>query len=143
MTRMLAVLRRTFLGGAVSLLICYLKGYNLSNLMNLAQTHNSLNGYLSLYFLVSPVIYAILALISILYIRARGQFWAYHQTQSFLVTALRCTFHDITSPFRNIMNLMGAIFSQNVVGRGIIVFRFIELVILGIICLGGIHQLGR
>ena len=143
MTRILAVLRRSFLGGAVSLLICYLRGYNLSNLMNLAQTHNSLNGYLSLYFLVSPVIYVILALISILYIRARGQLRAFYQTQPFLVTGLQCVFHDITSPFRNIMNLMGAIFSQNALGRGIIVFRFIELVILGIICLGGIHLLGR
>lgn len=143
MTRILAVLRRLFLGGVVSLVICYLKGYNLSNMIVSAQNHNTFEGYFSLYFLMSPFIFAILTLISIFYIRARGQFSFYHQEQSFLVTSLRCIFHDFTSPFRNIMNLIGAIFNHNALGRGIIVFRFIEMVILVIACFGGIHLLGQ
>ncbi|XCB29622.1 hypothetical protein RQN30_10615 [Arcanobacterium hippocoleae] len=83
MTRVLSVLRRFFLGGFVSLLLSlFLFGIGGKTMLDLAMAHNSMAGIFSIFFLVSPILYLILVLISVAHIRKNGQFAAVHQAQS-------------------------------------------------------------
>lgn len=139
MLRTLAVLRRAFLGGVVSLILCLLllniKG---EYMLNIAVAHNSIPGVFSIYFLVSPIIYLLLTLISVAYIRKNGQFAAIHQSQSPITTFFKCVGSDLASPFKNLKNFFVSLFSKNVSGREIIIRRFIGMIILIVVCVIGI-----
>lgn len=142
MTRFLAVIRRLFLGGTVSLLLClFLFKIDFSRMIELAKAHNSTPGYFSIFFLASPVLFLLFTILSVVYIRHHGQFAAFHQEQSPVTSFFRCLGHDIISPFKNIYNFLGAVFNKNAMGRGILVFRFIELVVLIVICVVGVRSL--
>lgn len=142
MTRFLAIIRRIFLGGTISFIICLvLLKVRFNNMLKLALTHNNLSGYFSIFFLMSPIMFFIFTVISSSYVRHHGQFAAFHQTQSPVTSFFRCCWHDVISPFKNISNFFKALFYKNVVGRGIFICRFIEMVLLVFICLIGIYSL--
>ena len=66
MTRVLAVLRRLFLGGSVSLLLClFILGIDANTMIALAKQHNNLAGVFSIFFLVAPIAYVVFMLVSI------------------------------------------------------------------------------
>lgn len=142
MTRFLAIIRRFFWGGTVSLILCLaLFGVNFNNMLQLAMSHNSIQGYFSIYFLLSPILFLLFTIISVIYIRHHGQFAAVHQSQSPITSFFRCWGHDIVSPFKNIKGFFMALFSKNVMGKGILIGRFIELVVLVLFCIAGISSL--
>lgn len=142
MTRFLAIIRRIFWAGTISLiLILTLLDVNINQIMAFAIEHNSAQDYFSIFFLLSPPLFFLLTVISSAYIRHNGQFAAFHQTQSPVTTFFRCWGHDIIAPFKNIGNFFRALFGKNVIGRGILIFRFIEMIILIFVCLVGMGYL--
>ena len=142
MRRVFAVLRRIFLAGLVSLLVClFLLHADGSAMLAQATAHDSAAGYVSIWFLASPFLYLLSLLISTAYIRRNGQFAAFHQTQSPITSFFKCLGSDLISPFRNIKNFVFSLFSKTVFGRGVIICRFIGLVILILVCAFGINAL--
>ena len=142
MTRFLAVARRLFLGGVVSLLLSiFVLGIRGKTMLDGAMAHNSIAGFFSIFFLVAPIIYLILVLISTAYIRKHGQFAAVHQQQSPVTSFFRCLGSDLASPFKCIGNFFAALFNKNAMGRGIMIRRFIGMVILILVCLVGMGSL--
>lgn len=142
MTRFLAVARRLFLGGIVSLLLSiFVLGISGKNLLNSAMAHNSVAGFFSIFFLVSPIVYLIMVLISVAYIRKHGQFAEVHQQQSPVTSFFRCLGSDLASPFKCIGNFFAALFNKNALGREIMIRRFIGMVVLILVCLVGMGLL--
>lgn len=142
MTRFLAVVRRLFWAGTVSLILALtLFEIKFDNMWQLALAHNSAKGWFSIFFLASPILFLLLTVISVIYIRHHGQFAAVHQSQSPLTSFFRCWGHDIVSPFKNIKNFFMALFSKHVMGRGILIGRFFELVVIVFLCIIGIGAL--
>ena len=142
MTRFLAIIRRFFLGGIVSLVLCLcLFGIKFTKMVELTKAHNSIAGYSSLFFLLSPIFFLLFTIISVIYIRMNGQFAAFHQTQSPMVSFFRCLGHDLRSPFKNIFQFFCALFNKNAIGRGILIIRFFELLVLVLLCFIGIRSL--
>lgn len=142
MTRFLAVARRFFLGGVVSLLLSlFVLGVSGKAMLNWAMSPNNAAGIFSIFFLVSPIVYLILVVISVIYIRKNGQFAAFHQTQSPITSFFRCLGSDLASPFKCIGNFFAALFNKNAMGRGIMIRRFIGMVFLILFCLAGMGSL--
>lgn len=142
MTRVLAVIRRLFLGGTISLLLSlFLFGISWKTMYELAISHNSFAGYFSIFFIVAPVVYLIFVLISVAYIRKHGQFAAVHQSQSKATSFFRCIGSDLASPFKNIKNFVVSLFSKEVTGKSVIIGRFFEMVLLILACMAGIGSL--
>lgn len=142
MTRFLAIVRRIFWGGTISLLLCvFLFGVAFSSMLELALAHESINGFFAIYFLVSPVLFLICTLISVAYIRHHGQLAAFHQMQLPIKSFFRCWGSDIAAPFKNIGYFFIALFNKNTIGRGVLIGRFMEMLILIVICAVGIYIL--
>ena len=138
MKRTLAILRRLFLAGSVSLLIIiFIIGSNIHDLLNL-NSSNIIKISFSLYFILSPILYLVITIISIIYLRHHGQFALYWQSMLPIVNFFGLLRSDITSPFINIKNSFLAFFSKNVIGRHILIIRFFELLFLIVICIVGI-----
>lgn len=139
MTRFLAIVRRIFWGGTISLLLCiFLFNTGFKTMLNLAIEHNSLQGIFSIFFLLSPILFLLFTIISVAYIRKNGQFAAVHQSQSPVTSFFRCWGHDIIAPFKNIGNFFPTLFNKNAMGRGILIGRFIEMLVLIAVCAIGI-----
>ena len=142
MTRVLAVLRRILLAGTVSLVFSFIVlGVSGKRMIDLANSHNNIAGIFSLFFLSAPLVYLIMTLLSAIYIRKFGQFAAVHQTQSPVTTFFRCVGSDLVSPFKCIKNFFFAIFSKNVMGKDVIIRRFVGMVILILVCIVGMGSL--
>lgn len=141
MTRFLAIIRRIFWGGTISLILCALLEIDFSKMLTIALKHNTVQGYISMYFLLSPVLFLLFTIFSVIYIRQHGQLAAVHQSQSPITSFFRCFGHDLAAPFKNIGYFFMALFSKNVIGRGILILRFIEMVVLTLLCLAGIGTL--
>lgn len=142
MTRFLAVVRRLFLAGTISLLLAiFLFGVKFSDMIAWAKAVSDMKSYFSIFFLASPILFLLFTIISVIYIRHHGQFAAVHQAQSPVTSFFRCLGHDLVSPFKNIKGFFGALFNKNAMGRGILIFRFFELVIIVLLCLAGLGSL--
>ena len=142
MTRVLAVLRRLFLGGTVSLLLClFILGIDANAMFALAKQHNNLAGMFSIFFLAAPIAYVVFTLVSVVYIRKNGQFATVHQSQPWITTLFRCIGSDLASPFKCTLNFFGALFSKKAVGREILVARFLGMLFLIFACLVGMGSL--
>lgn len=142
MTRFLAVTRRLFLGGTVALLLAiFLFNVGLSSLIQYALNPDSIKSAFSIFFLLSPILFILFTLISVTYIRKNGQFAAVHQEQAWIVTFFRCLGSDLISPFKNIGRFFMALFNRDAEGRGILIGRFFELLLLIGICAVGIFIL--
>ena len=72
----------SFLGRSPLLLSKSVLGISGKTMLDGAMAHNSVSGFYSIFFLVAPIVYLILVLISVAYIRKHGQFAAIHQQQS-------------------------------------------------------------
>lgn len=139
MTRFLAVVRRFFWAGTISLILALtIFGIKFDAMWQLALTHNSVKGWFILFFLLSPILFLILTIVSVIYIRHHGQFADVHRSQSPITSFFRCWGHDIVSPFKNIKNFFGALFDKNAMGREILIGRFIELVVIVLLCIVGL-----
>lgn len=142
MTRFLTIIRRIFWAGTISLiLILTLLDVNLNQIIAFAIEHNNIQDYFSIFFLMSPLLFVLFTVISSAYIRRNGQLAAFHQTQSPVTTFFRCWGHDIIAPFKNIGNFFRALFGKNIIGRGVLIFRFIGMIILIFVCLVGMGYL--
>ena len=143
MNKVLGVLRGLFLAGTASLAVCLLhpRGGGVK-LFVLAVMHRLYSGVFSLFFLVSPILYIILVLISVAYKRKNGQPDAADQTQSVFADIIRCMKSDLISPFKCIRDL-GDAFDENVSERSIQIRRFIGLVLLIFFCSIGLGTILR
>ncbi len=143
MKRFLAIIRRIFLGGVVSLLCCiFLLGIERNSLVGKAMSPNNFAGVFSLFFVLSPLLYLLFVIISVAYIRKYGQFAVSHQAQSPIVSFFRCIGHDLVSPFVNLKNFFYALFKKNeVIGCGVIIRRFIGMVVLALLFIAGMGSL--
>ena len=139
MKRFLAIVRRIFWGGTVSLLLClFLCRVSFVSMIKMALSHGDIRWIFSVFFTLSPVLFLSFTIISTAYIRHYGQFAAIHREQSPIVSFFRCWWHDLISPFKNVGNFVKALFNKGVIGREIIIVRFIELVILIAVCVTGV-----
>ncbi len=139
MTRFLAITRRLFLGCTVSLLIALfvLKvGFNF--MLDCALAHSGFIGFFSIIFLLSPIAYLVVTVISVAYIRSNGQFAAFHGTQAPIVSFFICLGHDLISPFKCLIGFLRALFSKKALGRGTLIARFAEMLLLILFCTWGI-----
>ena len=135
MTRFLAIIRRIFGWGTVSLILGFLIfGIKLS-FASSAQT------FFTLFFVFSPILFIVFTIISVAYIRKNGQFAAIHQEQAPTTSFFRCLGHDLWAPFKNIGGLFVGIFNKNAQGRGLLVLRFFEMLAIQLICLYGVAVL--
>lgn len=139
MTRFLAIVRRIFWGGTISLiLLVFLFGVGVPDMFQKAMNPSNVQGIFCIFFLVAPILFLLFTFISVAYIRKHGQFAAVHQEQSPVTSFFRCWGHDIIAPFKNIGNFFGALFNKNAMGRGILIGRFIEMLFLIAVCAVGI-----
>ena len=139
MTQFLAIIRRIFWLGIISLLVClFLLGISFQKMLDLALVHDSVQGFWAIYFLISPILFFLFTVISVAYIRKYGQFASTHQEHSPVLTFFQCFCHDIFFPFKNTWQFLGALFNKDTMGRGIIIGRFIGTVVLIIVCAVGI-----
>ncbi|SCY57749.1 hypothetical protein SAMN02910371_02849 [Butyrivibrio sp. INlla14] len=84
MTRFLAVIRRLFLAGLVSLcLILLLLRVSFSSLIADAITHSNVREWYSVFFLAAPILYLVVLIISVSYVRKHGQFAAVHASKPY------------------------------------------------------------
>ncbi len=143
MKRFLTIIRRIFLGAIVSLLLClFLLEIGGNRMIDLAMPPKSFIGVFCLLLIISPIAYILLTIISAAYIRKHGQFAEFHQTQSPVTSFFRCIGHDLASPFVNIKNMFFAIFKKDeTFGRGVIIRRFIGMLVLILFFLAGIGLL--
>ncbi len=142
MKRFLAILRRLFLGGTISLLVVMIAfGKKFPELFDLAKAHEGVPGYFSIFILGSPILFLLFTVFSVIYIRHSGQFAAYQQQKAWMATFFQCLGSDLSSPFKNIRNFFCALFSKNAMGRGVLIVRFIELVVLVVGCVFGVRSL--
>ncbi len=135
MTRFLAIIRRIFGWGTVFLII------GISALNMSLSFSSGLQLFFSLFFALSPILFFVFTLISVAYIRKNGQFAEFHQEQSSGTSFFRCLGHDLLAPFKNIGGLFIGIFNKNAMGRGILIGRFFEMLLIQIICLVGVSML--
>lgn len=132
MTRFLAIVRRIFGWGTVFLFLgIFLVGINIAS-------KGRLQGFFAAFFALSPILYFVFTIISVAYIRKHGQFAEIHQEQSPITSFFRCLGHDLVAPFKNIGGFFSAIFNKNATGRGILIARFIEMIVMIVICAFGV-----
>lgn len=135
MTRFLAIIRRIFGWGTVSLILgLFLFGIKFS-------FASSEKMFFTLFFILSPILFIVFTIISVAYIRKYGQFAEVHQEQASATSFFRCLGHDLWAPFKNIGGLFAGIFNKNAQGRGLLILRFFEMVAIQFICLVGISVL--
>lgn len=144
MNKVHGVLRGLFLAGTASLAVCLLhpRGGGVK-LFVLAVMHRLYSGVFSLFFLVSPILYIILVLISVAYKRKNGQPDAADQTQSFFAGIIMCIKSDLAAPFKCIHDLEVELPDDKVSERSIQIRRFIGLVLLIFFCSLGIGTILR
>lgn len=133
MKRFLAIVRRIFGWGTVFLFL----GLFLFNI-SLSSKQGSLQAFYSGFFVLSPILYFILTIITVAYVRKFGQFADSHREHSPVVNFFQCLGHDLAAPFKNIGGLFGALFNKNAMGRGILIARFFEMVAIILFCGFGI-----
>ena len=132
MTRFLAIVRRIFGWGTVFLFL----GIFIFGIKNASK--GSLQSLYATFFTLSPVLYLLSTILSVAYIRKHGQFAGIHQEQSPVTSFFRCLGHDLVSPFVNIGGFFKALINKNVAGRNILIWRFVEMIIMIIIYAFGI-----
>lgn len=121
MLKFLSFIRRTFLGGILSLIVVV--ALTFTTFQGIAYPYSYLVGRYFIYFcLASVVLGFVFWILSAIVIRKRGQFAASHQTQSFFTTLIRMLGSDISYPFRFIS----------------VKSRFIPFIIKLVICVIGI-----
>lgn len=130
MKRFLTVIRRIALAGVVSLILLCIAGTTIIDLFNK-------HSIAAIFFLVSPLAYLIFVLVSVAYVRKYGQFAETHREHSPVHTVFRCIGSDIASPFKCIGGFFGALFNKNAIGRGVLILRFIGMVVIIFACLVG------
>ena len=147
MIRFLALIRRIFIGGIVSLLIALLAmKIGILELAQAAKNPAGLKGAFSLFFLISPVCYLIMNLISSIIIRNHVKFAAVHQQKIFMYTVLLALGSDLVFPFKNIAGLFKG--DPDTVsddgkakGKGKFIVRTIEMGILAAVCIFGLFMI--
>ena len=138
MLRFLAITRRFFLGGIISLIVSLFLGVDiLEVLLNFIPINNFVSLF-KVYLIFSPVLYILFVLISVVYIRHFGQFYEIHREKTYFQNIAQCFGSDLCSPFKNIFGFFGALFNKNAMGKGILIFRFIELLLLITFCVIGV-----
>ena len=142
MTRFLAIVRRAFLYGTISLLLCLLVvGVKLQTMWDVDIALNSSASAFSIFFALSPVLYLLLTIITVSYVRNHGQFAEVHRARSRFATFFKCVWSDFSAPLKNLVNFFKAIFSKHVIGRARLIIRFVEMVIIILLCIYGISTL--
>ena len=144
MTRVLAVIRRLFLGGVVALLCAgLLPSIGFTTVLNNALNHSTFSEWYCVFLILSPLFYILFTIISVFYIRSHGQFAMVHKKKSFITLFFKALGSDCASPFKNIKNFFLALFSKNVYGRGRIIGRFFELLFIVAFLITGLYTLIR
>ncbi len=99
MLKCLSFVRRTFLGGILSLIV--IVALKLTKFQGITYPFSDIVGRVFIYFcLASIVLGFVLWIVSAIVIRKRGQFAAVHQRHSFFYTLFKMFGHDISYPFR-------------------------------------------
>lgn len=140
MSRVLDVIRGLFLAGTVSMIIYLLyPGSDVMFLVMLAKMNWVFYlTFFSVFFLISPILYIILVLASVAYFRWNEQVAITYQAQSVFSDIIECINKDIVSPFKCVRGFEDALAGENVSERGILVRRFIGLLLLISFCSFGL-----
>jgi len=136
MKRVLAIVRRFFGWGSISFLIFFF-------FMELKEKPviGIIQSLYYLYFVLSPILYLLFAIISVIYFRKSGQFAPVFQEHSPVANFFKCLSTDLIAPFKNIGGFIGALINKESMGRGLLIARFIEMIIVIFFCGIGIFIL--
>lgn len=113
MTFLLAQIRRFFLAGIIALSVVVLwVGKSLGSIIDIGLAFNGIESYFYALVVLSPIAFLLFTIISVVYIRNKGQFAAVHKSQSPFVSFFRCLGHDLISPFKNVAQFFAVIFKR-------------------------------
>ena len=128
MTGFLANIRRFFGWGAVFYLLCeYWLRIDFTS-------HSIVQAFYALFFIFSPIVFLILLLVSVAYYRKHEQFDAIHQDQKPIASFFICLGYDLATPFMIIVGFVKALINKNVEDRGLLIARFIGMLVIVVIC---------
>ena len=141
MTRIFAVSRRIFLAGLASLIVLlFIANRDMNELIQAAKELTSLRNGFSLYFVVSPIVYLIMVIVSVIYIRKNGQFAAFQQTQAWITSFIRCIGSDLLSPFKLQVNFLTTRGKKTASGsKSVFTRRFLLSWVLILLCAIGVY----
>jgi hypothetical protein len=143
-TRILAVIRRIFLAGIVSLIVSiFIIGRDIESVIQTALALNSIQSFFCLFFSASLVLYFLFVVFSVIFIRHHGQFAVAHKEQAWFVSFFRCIGSDLVSPFKNIGHFFTTRGNRtDVDSKNIFTRRFVFMLVLLLIFVIGILSLG-
>lgn len=140
MVRFLTILRRIFLAGTVSLIICiFFLQFKLFNNISLLSSNNGAEitkGIICIVFLLSPFLYGLFMFFTVLNNNRKNVYSV--DTSTTIINVFKCFLRDITSPFFTTKTFVISLFSKQTKTHGLIVIRFIEMIILIAICVFGV-----
>lgn len=137
MTRFLDVNRRIFGWGSVFLFLLMF--------INIKTSDSGIvviKAFYLLYYLISPILYLIFAIISVVYFRKHGEYEYTFREHSPFINFFMCLGIDLAAPFKNIGGFIIALIDKTAAERDKRIDRFIEMVLFLLLCgIGLIVQL--
>ena len=129
MTRFLDINRRIYGWGTVFLFLGLYLGSADSN-PNLV----IIRGFYCLYFLLSPILYILFAIISVAYFRKHGEYEYTFSEHSPFINFIMCLGMDLAAPFKNIGGFIIALIDKTDEERDKRIHRFIEMMLFLLLC---------
>lgn len=137
MTRFLDVNRRIFGWGSVFLFLLMF--------INIKPSDSGIvviKAFYLLYYLISPILYLLFAIISVAYFRKHGEYEYTFSEHSPFTNFFMCLGMDLATPFKNIGGFIIALIDKSAEERDKRIDRFIEMVLFLLLCgIGLILQL--
>ncbi len=131
MTRFLDVNRRISGWGIVFLfLFLYLK----IERSDLDSELAVIQAFYLLYFLISPILYLLYAIISVAYFRKHGDYEYTFQEHSPFTNFFMCLGMDLAAPFKNIGGFIIALIDKTAEERNKRIHRFVEMMLFLLFC---------
>lgn len=87
-----------------------------------------------LYFLISPILYLLFAIISVAYFRKHGEYEYTFSEHSPFINFFMCLGIDLAAPFKNIGGFIIALIDKTAEERDKRIDRFIEMVLFLLLC---------
>ena len=131
MTRFLDVNRRIFGWGTVFLLLLLFSNIKVSGSDSKLVI---IQAFYLLYFLISPILYLLYAIISVAYFRKHGEYEYTFSEHSPFINFFMCLGMDIAAPFKNIGGFIIALIDKTDEERDKRIHRFIEMILFLLLC---------
>ena len=131
MTRFLDVNRRIFGWGIVFLVLLLYLNIERSDLDSGLVV---IQAFYLLYFLISPILYLLYAIISVAYFRKHGEYEYTFRDHSPFVNFFMCLGMDLATPFKNIGGFIIALIDKTTEERNKRIHRFVEMMLFLLFC---------